>query len=69
MWQDAAGSLHSYTDCLQEVENTKKYYHDNYYLSTVPSAVVKYSIKTFLPIWFKRPIKKGLSLILPRRIG
>jgi hypothetical protein len=69
MWQDAAGSLHSYTDCLQEVENTKEYYQNHYYISTVPSAVMNPGINGYIPIWLKKPIKKGLLLLFPKHIG
>jgi len=69
MWQDVRGSLRSYMDCLQEVENTKEYYQNHYYISTVPSAVMKPNVRRYLPIWLKKPIKKGLSLLFPMHFG
>lgn len=69
IWQDVDGSLYSHADCLGEVENTKEYYQNHYYLSTVPSAVMKPSVRRYLPIWLKKPIKKGLSLLFPKHIG
>lgn len=69
MWQDVDGLLHSYTDCLPEQLSTKAYYHDNYYVSTQPSAVMNPGIRGYLPTWLKKPIKKGLSLLFPKYIG
>lgn len=69
MWQDVNGLLHSYTDCLPEQLSTKAHYHDNYYVSTQPSAVMNPGIRGYLPAWLKKPIKKGLSFLLPKHIG
>lgn len=69
MWQDVNGLLHSYIDCLPEQLSTKMHYHDNYYVSTRPSAVMNPGIRGYLPTWLKKPIKRGLSLLFPMYIG
>lgn len=69
MWQDVNGVLQTYEDCLQQQIATRDFYRNQYYLSTLPSAVYRSGIRRYLPPWFKRSIKKGLSYLFPRRIG
>lgn len=69
MWQDVNGLLHSHIDCLEGRAHTRKYYRNHYYVWTSPSAVMNSGIRGYLPGWLKKPIKKGLSLLFPKRIG
>lgn len=69
MWQAADGSLHTYSDCVDEQEATIAYYRENYHLSTLRSVVVNPGLRGHIPQWLKKSVKRSLSLLFPRYIG
>ena len=69
LWQDRAGLLSSYEDCLGEQTATEKYYIEEYTLHVPPQYVDRTGLRRYLPKGLRKNIKKGLSVFLPKRFG
>lgn len=69
LWQSPDGSLQSYEECLAGREATVRYYRSHYNVSTLPRVVAGEGLRRYVPRWLTSAVKRGLSVLLPRRFG
>jgi len=69
LWQDRAGNLQTYEDCIAEVENIEKMYANDYYIKISPSLIAKKDLGIFIPVIIKNVVKKLLSKFFPLKYG
>jgi hypothetical protein len=63
-WQDDAGNIKSYNECLDLYKDNMRYYHDNYNIM-VEDNIRKYTDKFSIKIYTLRVFKKIIKAIFP----
>lgn len=68
-WQDQAGSLHSYDECMPLREKTLETYLEEYSISVSATSLKPNGLLGKIPSGFKKTIKRILSKGFPTRFG
>ena len=68
-WQDNAGILHSYNDCLKIAEKTDDFYKKEFTVLINKKSIPSTGLFNFLPVFVKKFLKKTLSFIFPKHFG
>ena len=69
LWQDQAGVIRNYEECMSNVEGTRRYYESEYNVCTPNSAIQYKSGFHQVPNFMKNSVKKILSKFFPLKYG